>query len=239
MDNDTRKILNALLQTLDDYVNSDALLYFKAKLDLKFATKKELENKVDKVSGKQLSTEDFTTQLKNKLDGLENYTLPKASSEVLGGVKVGAGLTIDGEGHLSATGGEADSVNWDNVVGKPTKLSEFENDSGFQTAENVESTITSKGYQTSSQVQQSINSAIAGITGVEYEVVESLPPSGKKGTIYLKSNGGSGQNIYDEYIWVNNKFEFIGTTQVDLSNYFNTTNFTPVSNEAIDAMFSS
>ena len=32
-----------------------------------------LNNKVDKVEGKGLSTEDFTTELKNKLDGLENY----------------------------------------------------------------------------------------------------------------------------------------------------------------------
>ena len=41
------------------------------------ATKTELSNgladKVDKVSGKQLSTEDFTTALKNKLNGLSNY----------------------------------------------------------------------------------------------------------------------------------------------------------------------
>ena len=32
-----------------------------------------LENKVDKVEGKQLSTEDYTTEEKNKLAGLENY----------------------------------------------------------------------------------------------------------------------------------------------------------------------
>lgn len=32
-----------------------------------------LEDKVDKVSGKQLSTEDFTTALKTKLNGLSNY----------------------------------------------------------------------------------------------------------------------------------------------------------------------
>lgn len=37
------------------------------------ATKEELNKKVDKVVGKQLSTEDFTTLLKNKLDGLSNY----------------------------------------------------------------------------------------------------------------------------------------------------------------------
>lgn len=33
----------------------------------------EIGNKVDKVEGKQLSTEDFTTILKQKLDGLSNY----------------------------------------------------------------------------------------------------------------------------------------------------------------------
>lgn len=38
-----------------------------------YATKAELANKVDKVDGKQLSTEDFTTLLKQKLDGLQNY----------------------------------------------------------------------------------------------------------------------------------------------------------------------
>ena len=32
-----------------------------------------LTNKVDKIDGKGLSTEDFTTELKNKLNGLENY----------------------------------------------------------------------------------------------------------------------------------------------------------------------
>lgn len=35
--------------------------------------KKEWDNKVDKVSGKQLSTEDFTSALKTKLEGLSNY----------------------------------------------------------------------------------------------------------------------------------------------------------------------
>ena len=38
-----------------------------------YATKQELDKKVDKVSGKQLSTEDFTTDFKNKLSSLNNY----------------------------------------------------------------------------------------------------------------------------------------------------------------------
>lgn len=37
------------------------------------AKKAEWDNKVDKVNGKQLSTEDFTSTLKTKLEGLSNY----------------------------------------------------------------------------------------------------------------------------------------------------------------------
>lgn len=48
------------------------------------------------------------------------YTLPTASATTLGGVKVGSGLAIS-NGVLSATGGgEADSVAWGNVTGKPS-----------------------------------------------------------------------------------------------------------------------
>ena len=51
----------------------------------------------------------------------EAYNLPIANQNTLGGIKVGAGLSITAEGVLSATGGgTADSVNWENVVGKPT-----------------------------------------------------------------------------------------------------------------------
>lgn len=51
------------------------------------------------------------------------YTLPIASADVLGGIKVGAGLTISTEGTLSATGGgTADAVEWSNVLDKPTTV---------------------------------------------------------------------------------------------------------------------
>lgn len=46
------------------------------------ATKTELNKKVDKVDGKQLSTEDFTTLLKQKLDGLSNYDDTEISQAV-------------------------------------------------------------------------------------------------------------------------------------------------------------
>lgn len=56
-----------------------------------------LGKKVDKVSGKALSTNDYTTDEKNKLAGIEdganNYTLPAATASALGGVKIGDNIT--------------------------------------------------------------------------------------------------------------------------------------------------
>lgn len=100
------------------YLDQNGLLYFLQKIKTLFVAKE---------TGKGLSTNDFTTEEKNKLAGIEeganNYTLPTASASVLGGVKVGTGLEITGEGLLNATGGgTADSVEWTNVQNKPTTL---------------------------------------------------------------------------------------------------------------------
>ncbi|WP_301860455.1 hypothetical protein [uncultured Megasphaera sp.] len=66
------------------------------------ATVGAVGNKVDKVNGKGLSTNDFTAAYKTKLDGLSNYVLPAASTETLGGVKAGTGVTIAEDGTISA-----------------------------------------------------------------------------------------------------------------------------------------
>lgn len=49
----------------------------------------------------------FTTAEKTKLAGLENYELPQASASTLGGIKVGANLSIDWDGVLSAEDSDA------------------------------------------------------------------------------------------------------------------------------------
>lgn len=95
-------------------LDSNGLLYLWGKIKDKF---------VQKESGKGLSTNDYTTAEKTKLAGLENYTLPTASTETKGGVKIGAGLAIN-DGVLSTTdGGVADSVDWSGVQNKPSDIS--------------------------------------------------------------------------------------------------------------------
>lgn len=48
----------------------------------------EIDKKVDAEAGKGLSTHDFTTAEKDKLEGLKNFTLPVSDGETLGGVKI-------------------------------------------------------------------------------------------------------------------------------------------------------
>lgn len=65
------------------------------------------KTKVDKVTGKQLSTEDYTTEEKTKLSSIDNnannYTLPAATTTTLGGIIVGDRLSVDSTGKLVAT----------------------------------------------------------------------------------------------------------------------------------------
>lgn len=72
----------------------------------------DLVTKVDKVTGKQLSTEDYTSAEKTKLAGVESgankYTLPVASATVSGGVKIGANLQMV-DGVLNAVQGTIDT----------------------------------------------------------------------------------------------------------------------------------
>lgn len=106
----------------------------------------------------------------------------------------------------------------------------------------IESLITAHGYQTASDVTDAIDDALAGITGIEFEVVQSLPTTGVKGTIYLVPKQGASGDIYDEYIWVvpqsgEPHYESIGSTAVDLSGYVQSSEMHALTNAEIDTIF--
>lgn len=54
------------------YLDNDGLLYLWQKIKNVFATKDALDGKVDKVTGKGLSTNDYTTAEKDKLNGIQD-----------------------------------------------------------------------------------------------------------------------------------------------------------------------
>ena len=71
------------------------------------------------------------------------------------------------------------------------------------------------------QAKQYTNQQIALQTHLSFSIVNDLPSSNiSTSTIYLKPMGGSSPNTYEEYIYINSKWEIIGTTKTDLSDYY-------------------
>lgn len=69
-----------------------------------------------------------------------------------------------------------------------------------------------------------VDSEISKILSFEIEIVETLPDEPDNHTIYLvPKDPGTPTNGYFEYIYVNNKWEIIGDTDVDLSDYYTKT----------------
>lgn len=77
------------------YLDNDGLLYLWQKIKNVFATKDALNEKVDKVTGKGLSTNDYTTAEKNKLNGIENGAEVNPKVGVDGHIRKILGYTVN------------------------------------------------------------------------------------------------------------------------------------------------
>ena len=114
---------------------------------------KALVDKVDKVAGKQLTTEDFTTALKNKLEGLSNFDSAEIDAAIQGLqtqidtlIKGDASAAIESFNEIIAfLEGVSDTQDLSGIIASiesqiagvqssiPTKTSQLANDSGFLT----------------------------------------------------------------------------------------------------------
>lgn len=106
----------------------------------------------------------------------------------------------------------------------------------------TDTTILPDETRVNALIAAAVTAGVGDITGFEYEVVASLPASGEKGVIYLVPNSGNAPNIKDEYIWINKgtaespdyAFELLGTTELDLSGYLQTTDIEAITTAEID-----
>ena len=99
----------------------------------------------------------------------------------------------------------------------PTKTSDLTNNSGFITK--AVNDLTNYYLKSETYTKEEVQSLISAINSVTLQKVESLPEMEESNVIYLVPKSGSGNDIYDEYIFIDGKPEHIGSTQVDLSNY--------------------
>ena len=90
---------------------------------------------------------------------------------------------------------------------------------------------------TTQYVNDEIVDALKDITGFEFVVVQELPEVGVSSYIYLLATAHPVFGAtYDEYVWLSNeqRFEMIGTTEVDLSNYYDKTQTDELVSKKVD-----
>ena len=137
------------------------------------------DNKVDKVSGKGLSTNDYTTPEKNKLSGIEDgankYIHPIYNARVSGLYKI----TVDSTGHVS----DVSEVTKDDITGLG---------------------ITD-GTDAVTQANAYTNKTISEYEPYSIEVVDTLPESGEDRTFYLVPN--ESKTGYTKYWWITDNGE--------------------------------
>lgn len=160
-----------------------------------------------------------TSDLTNDSGFVTSNDLPTAVSD----------LTNDGDGvspfatqaYVAANGG---AINTISVNGTPQTITNKNVDLTVPTA--VSDLTNDSGFQDATDVQDAIDAALADITSFDFEEVQTLPATGQKGIIYLvPKTSGTG---FEEYIWVTPtggaaRFEQIGDTDIDLSNYWTST----------------
>lgn len=168
----------------------------------------------------KILTEDLGDKRYLKKSDYKAYVLPIATSTTLGGIKVGSGLSIN-----SSTGVLTANVQaWSSLTGKPfssVNPSDFTTTSGILSINNAtwakKSDVTSSlsGYYTKEQV----DSIISNLKKATITVVDTLPETGSEGIIYLVGTSAP----YEQYVWEGNAWIDLGSTEIDLTNYVNTT----------------
>ena len=74
------------------------------------------------------------------------------------------------------------------------------------------------------QAKEYTNEIVSAQTHLSFKIVTALPTTDiSSSTIYLLPVNGDNDNVYEEYIRIEDKWESIGTTQTDLSNYYTKT----------------
>lgn len=230
----------------DKYLNNTGLQYYHNRIKTIFADKSEIPTDLSDLTNTgqdPYATESYVDQNGGKIDSIsvngvaqtidanKNVDLSVASMSKTSSSGTDTYTIAEGQNSLAIAvnttqGSEAVSVGGQSVAlagDIPTALSELTNDEGF-----IDNTVNNLvNYYTKSETytQAEVDNLISQLAGLDIQVVQTLPTEDiSTHTIYLVPSSSAGsQNVYDEYIYVNNAWEKIGTTAVDLSAYWTST----------------
>lgn len=177
---------------------------------------------------------DFTLTI-SYTDG-ESYTTPSIRGPVGATPQLSIGTVQDGAVAAATITGTAENPVLNLTLPNahvPTRVSQLENDSGYLTTE-IDPTVPAwakaaqkpsytaeeVGAPTVAEMNTAIGEAISQINSFDMAIVQTLPAQNiSTHTIYLVPKTGETNDVYDEYVYINNGWEMIGNTQIDLSDY--------------------
>ena len=190
-------------------------------LDMTFVKQVPYDNSKPNLEGLEINGKKYkvaynTSQLNNDagfitnaVSNLINYYNKTTVDEKLANIDLSEYYTkTESDGRYVLT----TNFSWNNLANKPTSLSDFINDEGFIT--NTVSNLSNYYDKTT------IDNIVSTLKTGAFQVVSELPSSGVEGVVYLVGT----QAPYTMYIWENNAFLNIGTTEVNLDGYVKGTN---------------
>lgn len=227
-----------------NYNGNNSLTFLLQLLKTKFGTK------VDKVEGKGLSTNDFTTELKNKLDGIaanaNNYSHPTHTAAASGFYKV----TVDNLGHVTAvTAVKKEDITGLGIPGSqptvPTISTDISADatSDAKTASPkavktyVDGKISSTYKPGGSIAFADLPALTAANSGMVYNLTDNFTTTAS----FIEGAGNTypaGTNVAIVYTTSGYKYDVLAGF-VDLSDYAKTADFHELSNNEVQSIWDS
>ena len=207
--------------TVATVVNSSTGQNVYSVLDMTFVKQVPFDNSNPNLEGLEINGKKYkvaykTSQLNNDagfitnaVSNLINYYDKTTVEEKLANIDLSEYYTkTESDGRYVLT----TNFSWNNLANKPTSLSDFINDEGF-----INNTVSNL---TNYYDKSSIDNIVATLKTGAFQVVSELPSSGAEGIVYLVGT----EAPYTMYIWENNAFLNIGTTEVNLDGYVKGTN---------------
>lgn len=223
----------------------------------KFATKEEVGDKVDKVEGKGLSTNDLTNDLLTKLNGAASSEDLEDKVDKVDGKGLSANDYTDTEKEkLEAVESGAQVNVLETVKVNGTALTATDKGvnidlSDYATNDDVDGKVdkvTGKGLSTNDLTDDLVDKINAAVTPdtltqavaeaghIKFSFVDELPEEGQANLIYFtKLEDAEEEDAYEEFVFQNGAYEKIGATRVDLSNYWDKANLEVATDADIDA----
>lgn len=182
------------------------------------------EKFVQKESGMGLSKNNYTDEDKEKLSTLKTYNvatseeaglLSSANLNKINGLEDGAEKNIITK--IKRNGTLVNISNKEVNITVPTKISELVDDKDLVNKTTVQKLISDARH-------------------MKKEIVAEKPSTGDDNTIYLVGPKGDGDNVYEEWLFINSKWEKVGdtSTEVNLDGYLKETDIQAISTEEIN-----